>query len=250
MSDDHRETAMVAINLYSERTVACVYSKGFKLKTEGIAAMTHLLARGKVGTVGGHSAAEATVATAALLAFASGDTVLQVAKAVVDCFKAFLGHFGPKMEATDVRAIIKAVLPGLLAKTGDTSLPKRKFALAAVKSLFALEQVVHSAVAWKLVLRPVPTKMAFKVVIGRCQVVEALIIAVTITADIPHFTATEVWDFLHPLLGHKRGDIRDAAAATATALFSQLPRKRKSAFLQTVSHDLAAHAILESHVNA
>mmetsp|Transcript_35768 Transcript_35768/g.93562 ORF Transcript_35768/g.93562 Transcript_35768/m.93562 type:complete len:1085 (+) Transcript_35768:113-3367(+) len=244
LSDARREALAAAIHAYQEHAVACVYSKGFKLKMEGFDAIANALATGTVDTSGVHSVGSIAAATAEIFKFGAADPVLQVTKSAVGSCITFMRCFADAMGPADTRHIVRAVIPALLKKSGDTSLPKRTYAVQAITELFQEPAVAASPAAWKLIVAPVNDKKGFRVAVGRCQAVDALLTSVTVNAD-NDFTADSVWDFLSPLLGHKKAEIREAATTAAATLFSQVPEDVQAVYLSTLALDSGTWRVLQ-----
>ncbi|PRW58028.1 centrosomal of 104 kDa [Chlorella sorokiniana] len=201
------------IDLAGEYLARCLHSRTWQLREAALAALARGLAAGRVQGVAAGSA-DAVKTLARLLQRTCRDKVAAVFGASLTTLRALVtaaaaGGVAPR----DLQSALGDLLPLLVEKAADLNQRTRE---QATETLVALAGVPEAGLrtATAPFLRPLKPGAAPKVVLGRLQLVAALLPVVGMAGRGGEgFQLESLMDFANPALSHSSADVRGAAVA-------------------------------------
>ncbi|KAL4436783.1 hypothetical protein ABPG75_003922 [Micractinium tetrahymenae] len=199
------------VDLVGEYLARCAYSKAWQLREAALARVAADLEGGTLSLTGRSDALKAL--SRGLLLRCLKDKVPAVVSAALRTLRALAAAAADGASPRDLQSALSDLLPVLVEKAADLNQRTRE---QTTEALVALSGVPAAGLAGSTgaFLRAVKPNTAWKVVLGRLQLVSALLPVLGIAGRAGEgFSPEAVMDFANPALSNSSAEVRSAAVA-------------------------------------
>ena len=219
---DARE-ASLAIDVFGEHVVRCIYSKQWTYRQQGMDAVKRELTSEKPELIAEQDSRSVIRAVVDLLKKGINEQVHPVFLLCLSILKDLLTTYIPKRDAqSEISFVLQKTIPLLLPKTGEMAARMKNSAVEFILEISQLEDVKSLGVIPEVVTHPFKTKQQTiaRLYTGRIELVEKLLAVLNHEETTPNgFSTASTMKFLLPALEHASGGVRDAAVKVIFELY-------------------------------